>query len=210
MKKLMFVVALAAAIVGPVVAHAEETAKADDWVWSPFSISFAAPVQVPWTTTSIYGLRLTGFLGLNDEVRGMSCGLANAASGETMGFELGGVNAVFDTAMGAHVAVVNYANAFMGLQLGGLNWVNTETYGCQLAVLNCDQGPFTGAGIGLINHATRADGLQFGFMNFAYEASGLQLGVINACDYMRGVQIGLVNLICESQLPMMVIANASF
>ena len=46
--------------------------------------------------------------------------------------------------------------------------------------------------------------------NVSYEFTGYQLGLVNACDRMHGVQIGLINLICESKLPAMVIANASF
>jgi len=203
MKKLMLVAALVVAFVIPGSVRA-------DWEWSPFGIGLAAPVQLPYTTTDIYGLRLTGFYGMNNDVYGVSWGLANAAGGDTLALEVGGVNAAFDTAAGVQLAVVNYANSFMGLQIGGINWVNADTYGVQLGFFNCDQGPVVGFDVGAINYASRFDGLQVGFLNFAYEANGLQIGAINACDTIHGVQIGFINLVCDGPLPIMVIANASF
>ena len=61
-----------------------------------------------------------------------------------------------------------------------------------------------------MNYANKFRGFGLGLVNVAYEVNGCQLGLVNACDRMHGVQFGLINLICESKLPIMVLANASF
>ncbi len=207
-----------------------ENAVADDraLAWSPIGIGLAEPVQFPSKASDVYGLRFGGFWGSHADVYGLDIGLAecsaerfaglqvaalvNMVGEEMMAFQVAPVNVVRGDGMGLQTGVVNYDGAtFIGLQLGGLNWNNGPSYGLQVSAINVNRDEYDGVLLsGFINDTERLKGFACGLFNLSYEVTGCQLGLINACDRMKGVQIGFLNLICESPVPIMPLANASF
>jgi len=218
---------------------------ADDraWPWSPIGLGIAAPAQLPFMSSDIYGIRIGGLLGYNNDVYGVDAGvaalstgsfagvqaaamtwtegdvygiqaalLANVVAEEMIAIQAAPVNVIWGDAGGLQVGAVNYDADFAGLQVGGvINWNRGTSYGLQVSSINANQDEFLGCSLGaLVNYSGKFKGFACGLVNVSYEVTGYQLGVVNACDYMHGVQIGLINLICESKLPIMVIANASF
>lgn len=241
MKKLMIalVFGLAAAVGFGAPTKTDERV----WAWSPVGIGIAAPAQLPFVDSDVYGLRLGGFLGYNRNVYGVGLSLAEMTTGTFAGFQmsalswteddvygvqfgalanvaesrgialqLGMVNVVRDDFGGAQLGLINYDTGYSGLQLGGiLNWNNAAAYGLELGLINANQDEYVGGAFGgLVNYSAKFRGLGCGFVNVAYEVTGVQLGVFNACDRLHGVQFGLINMICESRLPIMVLANAQF
>lgn len=235
MKKTFFAAAIAAGVIG--FARAEDRS----WAWSPIGLGIAAPLQVPFTDSDVYGLRFGGFFGYNADVFGLDvdvvaleterfagvqgsafswtsdCAygvqaafLANVVDGDVFGLQTASVNVDWGDVWGLQLGVVDYCNSFHGIQFGGLNWNNTTSHGWQTAVANADQEEFTGFSAGAINYSLRLVGCQVGLVNFADSMTGVQIGVVNAVQRARGVQIGFINMICEGQLPIMVVANASF
>ena len=222
-----------------------EPARTDDrsWRWSPVGIGISAPLQLPFIESDVYGLRIGGFFGYNNDVCGLDLGLAEVCAGDFRGAQVSAMswtegnayglqlaplanvvngrsitlqvafaNVDWDDAGGLQLGVVNYDANYAGVQVGGLiNWNNANSYGLELAVINANQDEFYGWSFGaLVNYSDKYRGCGIGLVNVAYEVTGLQLGLVNACDRLHGVQFGLVNLICESKLPIMVLANASF
>ena len=219
--------------------------RADDraWAWSPLGLGLAAPIQLPFMESDVYGLRFGGFLGYNNDVYGIDAGIAelcadsfaglqasvvswtegdayglqfgafaNVAGSSAYGLQAGAINVAWDDSYGVQIGLINCDVSFSGVQLAGIiNWNNTPSCGLQASLINGNQDEFSGASVGgLVNYGERYTGFQIGFVNATYDMTGFQLGVFNACDHMHGVQFGLINLICESKLPIMVLANASF
>jgi len=240
MKKLMTVATVALAIAfGATESKAEERS----WEWSPIGLGIAAPLQIPWMSSDVYGLRLGSFFGYNNEIYGVdwtlvgmqtgamyglqatgfawasgevrglqAAAVANVTYEDIYGLQIGSVNVNWgETFWGLEIGAVNYGVSLNGMQVSGLvGWNNSSVNGLQIASFNADQEDFTGASFGFINYAARLCGCQIGGINLADEATGCQIGLVNATDDMRGVQIGFINLICDSRLPIMVIANAKF
>ena len=235
---------VAAVVIGLAVGLAF-TSKADDraWEWSPLGIGIAAPVQLPYMESDVYGLRLGGFSGINNDVCGLDVGVAEICTGTFIGLQgaaftwtegsvygvqcgalanavmekmaalqLGAINTVYGDAGGVQLGLANYDGSFSGLQVGGLvNWNESASCGFEVGAVNANQDEFIGWALGaLVNYSDRFTGFGLGLVNVAYEVTGYQFGLINACDDMYGVQFGLINLICNSKLPIMVLANASF
>ena len=238
----------AAIVVLVVDRHLEEleaqTSRADEraWSWSPLGIGIAAPVQLPFMDSDVYGIRLGGFSGFNHDVYGLDAGVAeittgdfagvqaaaftwtegdvygiqcgafaNVANASTIALQFGTVNIVRGDAGGLQCGVVNYDGSFAGVQVGGvINWNNALSYGFEIAPVNANQDEFKGWELGVVNYSDKLTGFSLGVVNVAYEVTGYQLGVVNACDDLHGFQLGLLNLVCNSKLPIMVIANASF
>lgn len=227
------------------VAGLATAARADDraWPWSPIGIGIAAPLQLPYVDSDIYGLRLGGFLGDNNDVYGVGLSLTEMTAGTFAGLQMSAfswtegdvygaqfgvlanvvcgrgtayqsalVNVVQDDFCGAQLGLINYDTGFVGLQFGGiLNWNNSAAFGVEFGLVNANQDEYVGAALGaLVNYSAKFRGLSCGLFNVAYEVTGVQLGVFNACDRLHGIQFGLVNMICESRLPIMVLANAQF
>lgn len=192
MKKLM--IALVAAFT---LGLATETkAENSTWRWSPIGVGLFAPVQLPFTDSHVYGVRLGGLLGWNENVVGIDCGLANVVKGDFGGIQLGAVN--YDAAIAG------------GIQAGVLSWTELDFYGVQFAGANVDQRRQLGFAVGAINWADSVIGGQIGAFNFANEVTGFQLGLINATEDMSGVQIGLINMITSSYLPVFPFVNVLF
>jgi len=241
MKKLV-----AVAVIGLAVGFSLTGKAATDdcvWKWSPLGLGIAAPAQLPFMSSDVYGIRCGGLLGFNNNVYGLDVGVAELSTGDFIGaqaaamswtegdvygvqasalanvvnekmiaLQVAPVNVVWGDAGGVQAGLVNYDAAFAGLQVGGLlTWNNSASYGLQAGLANANQDEFVGCALGgLVNYSRKFCGFACGFVNVSYEMTGYQLGVFNACDYLHGVQIGLVNIVCESKLPIMTIANASF
>ena len=213
------------------------------WAWSPVGVGLAAPIQLPFIESDVYGLRLGGLFGFNHDVYGLDLGVAemcggsfaglqgsvlswtednayglqlgmlgNVVNGRSIALQIGCVNVDWDDATGVQLGVANYNSNYAGVQFAGvINWNKISSCGLQLSPINANQAEYFGWAFGaIVNYSEKFRGFGCGFVNVAYEVTGLQLGVVNACDRMQGVQLGLVNLICESKLPIMVLANANF
>ena len=220
------------------------TSRADEraWSWSPLGIGIAAPAQIPFMDSDVYGLRIGGFAGINHDVYGLDVDVAAITTGDFAGLEAAGftwtegsvygvqgaafanvvcehlialqfapVNIVRGDAAGIQCGVANYDGSFAGLQFGAaVNWNIAPSCGLEISAVNANQDEFIGWEVGFVNYSDRLMGFGLGFVNVAYEVTGYQLGVVNACDDLHGFQFGLVNLVCNSKLPIMVVANASF
>jgi len=180
--------------------------------WSPIGIGIAAPAQLPLMSDNVYGLRLGGLFGYNEEVIGVDLGLAEVTTGNAYALQVGAVNVVHGEAAGLQVGAISYnEHTFAGVQVSPLgSWNGLDAYGLQFALVNADQTAFGGFAFGGINYAAKMTGAQFGVLNFADSMTGLQIGGINVCDKAEGIQIGLINMITTSPLPVMVVANVWF
>ena len=193
------------------------SSKADErsWNWSPLGIGIAAPVQLPWTETDVYGLRFGGLFGWNRNVYGLDLGLAEICSNESVG-NFAGVQAsamswTEGNAYGLQVAglanVVKggtwalqaaFANAVWedcrGLQLGAINYT-VGLKGCQIGLVNWNDLASYGLDIGLVNaNQMEFTGWSFGaLVNYAESYRGFALGLVNCAYDVTGCQIGLVN-----------------
>ena len=210
MKKPMvaMLIGLAAGLGLSQVAQAEEERS---WNWSPLGIGIAAPLQLPFMETDVYGLRFGGFYGANNDVYGLDCGIVELewgdfigaqaalftwAEGNAYGLQLGALaNVVGGRAVGVQVGCVNVDWAGdTGLQLGLINY-DTDFNGLQLgAIINWNNSASAGAQLGLINSNQDAfKGCAIGLVNYSGQFNGLQLGFVDIADEMTGVQLGLFN-----------------
>ncbi|MBQ6330225.1 MAG: hypothetical protein IJI35_14490, partial [Kiritimatiellae bacterium] len=146
MKKSIMVAAAALS-----VAFCLTSARADEersWAWSPLGIGIAAPIQLPYMSSDIYGLRLGGFFGYNNEMYGLDVGLVEISS---------------DSMAGMQVSAFSWTDSdAYGLQCGGLaNVVDGAFYGWQNALVNVVWGEFWGLQAGLVNYNGAVFGVQF-------------------------------------------------
>lgn len=205
MKKSLIAAALASALC------LVNDVRADDgeWAWSPIGLGLCAPVQIPFAHSDVYGLRLGGFYGAHAEVVGLDVSFVGAQE-NLVGVQLAAVGLAHFSATGLQVALATVDMTFTGVQVAALNWNNADSLGVQFAVANANQSDFTGWAAGALNASLNFTGFQLGVFNLADDLTGFQLGVVNATQRLNGLQVGLLNLICESKLPIMVIANAGF
>jgi hypothetical protein len=163
------------------------------------------------TSGGIYGLQVTPFNWSDGGANGMQiAGLANVIDNNAIAMQVAPFNMVRGDAAVAQIGVFNYAISYIGLQMGVLNWNCTQLTGSQIGAINVNAEEMTGFFCGALNYCDGVKGFQLGVINVADRANGLQIGAINAVNEMSGLQIGFINMICESALPLMVIANASF
>lgn len=187
-------------------AQAEERA----WNWSPLGVGLAAPIQLPFTESDVYGLRLGGFFGNNNDVYGLDFGVAELCAGDFIGLQ----GSLFSWTEGrvrgvqlAALANVVNGNA-AGVQLACVNTVWGEAKGLQLGVVNYDAA-FAGVQFGLLDwNNSSSYGAQFGVananqdefvgwsvapVNYSLRYKGCQLGCVNSADEVTGCQIGVFN-----------------
>jgi len=208
MKKLMLALSVALSIAGTISnAQAEERS----WAWSPLGIGIAAPVQLPYTETDIYGLRLGGLMGVNADMYGVDAGLAEVTDGSMFGLQASGFswtrgqviglqcgafgNVVHEDviAFQAGMANVNLGEVSVGMACGVVNYGITY-YGLETGLINWNNSSTAGLLVGLGNVGQEDfDGVALGGMSFARRVNGLQLGMFNLADDLSGLQIGLVN-----------------
>ena len=186
--------------------QAEERA----WNWSPIGIGLAAPAQLPFMNSDVYGLRIGGFLGYNADVYGLDLGVAELITGDFMGLQGAAFTWTEGRVYGVQLgAVANMVGSKMlALQLGCVNAVWGSAGGAQFGLVNYD-ADFTGLQMGLVNwDVSTSYGVQFGlvnadqddftgwaagFVNYANKFTGFQLGCFNAVAEVTGYQVGLVN-----------------
>ena len=85
MKKLsMFAAAAAIALVWNTSAIADEE-ESRSWAWSPLGIGIAAPLQLPFMSSDIWGIRLGGAFAYNEDMFGLDCGLVEISAGSVAG-----------------------------------------------------------------------------------------------------------------------------
>ena len=89
-------------------------AQADEraWAWSPLGIGIAAPLQLPFMDSDIYGIRLGGFLGYNNDVYGIDAGVVEISTGDVIGLQAAGFTWTSGDAIGLQVGAV--ANVVFG------------------------------------------------------------------------------------------------
>jgi hypothetical protein len=137
---LLFVVGLCAA---SIPAQAQED--------SPIQLALFTPIQIFPENYSISGVRLNLLYGRNVAVTGVDFGLINhTTSGETVGF-----------------------------QWGGIGLADGDFVGWQDNVVNVVRNDFEGFQWGLVNYANHASGFQLGLVNYAVTLHGLQIGLVN-------------------------------
>lgn len=205
MKKSLIAAALASALC------LVNESKADSREgWSPLGLGLCAPVQFPTSVRGdVYGLRLGGLYGAYADVYGLDVTLVGAQE-HFVGLQVAAVGLSQFTSVGLQATAVSVNTTFTGLQVAALNWNNADSLGVQFAAVNANQSDFTGWAAGALNASLRFTGFQLGAFNMADDVTGFQLGVVNAAQRLYGLQVGLLNLVCESSLPIMVLANASF
>ena len=196
MKKSTMMMAVALAIGLGVSAKAEERS----WAWSPVGIGIAAPIQLPFVDSDVYGLRLGGLFGYNRDVYGIDVGVAEVCSGGFRGLQV------------SAMSWIERSDVY-GVQASALaNVVNASTIALQIAPVNVVWEDAVGAQLGAINFTTDFRGVQVGgLINWNDLASyGLQLGLVNAnqqefygwsfggivnyADSFSGLACGLVNV----------------
>ena len=204
MKKTLFAAVLAAGVVG--------FAKADDraWAWSPLGIGIAAPVQLPFVDSDIYGLRLGGFFGWNAEMFGLDASVVSLETENMAGIQCAAFTWTSESAYGIQGSLV-------------ANVVDGNVYGLQASAVNVDWGDVWGAQLGIVDYCNSFHGIQLsalnwnnmtshggqaavvnanqdefvgfsaGVINYSMKSTGCQLGVFNFADSMTGCQIGVIN-----------------
>lgn len=209
MKKSTMMMAVALAIGLGVSAKAEERS----WAWSPIGIGLAAPIQLPYVESDVYGLRLGGFFGYNHDVYGLDLGVAEVCSGGFRGLLVSALSWVdHDDVYGAQLAgLANIVNASTkALQVAPLNVVWEEAVGAQLGLVNVT-AEFTGlqvggivnwndlASYGLEIGAVNANQQEFygwafgGLVNYADSFNGFACGFVNVAYDVTGCQLGVFN-----------------
>ena len=188
--------------------QAEERA----WNWSPLGIGLAAPIQLPYMSTDIYGLRIGGFLGYNADVYGLDVGVTDMTAGDFAGLQAACFTwtegKVYGAQFGAVANVVR--DKLIGFQAGCVNVDWGEVWGLQVGCVNYDS-TFLGIEVGgalnwntapsygLEISAVNANQDEFvgcalaGLVNYAEKTCGFSCAPINVAYEATGCQLGVVN-----------------
>ena len=206
MKKTLFAAVLAAGVVG--FAKSDERA----WAWSPLGIGIAAPIQLPFVDSDIYGLRLGGLFGWNADMLGLDASVVSLETERMAGVQAAAFTWTSESVYGIQGAVL-------------ANVVDGNVYGLQTSAVNADWGDVLGLQVGVVDYCNSFNGLQVagfnwnnlasygwqtavananqdefvglsvGAVNYSMKATGCQIGVVNVGDTMTGCQIGVVNAV---------------
>ena len=207
---------------------------------TPVMVSLVTPVQAPWRSYDVTGLRLSliygecqDFTGLDigvvditrQDFTGLDIGVVDITRKDFTGLAVGGINCVCDRLYGAQVGLVNWngngetawERRSVGAQVGILNYADTFC-GLQDGIVNISGTSFMGLQSSLVNCAHDMYGLQCGcYFILAVNAvggtlRGCQIGLVNYANRVeRGCQIGFVNIISHNGwLPVLPIINGSF
>lgn len=197
MKKLIMCVALT---LGCALAGESRTNEETSWGWSPIGLGIAAPAQLPFVESSVYGFRFGGFFGWNYDVYGLDLGLAEVCSGHFAGVQLCALSHTSGNAYGLQLGVLGNVVERRGvaLQLGCVNIDSDEFGGVQAGLVNYTMN-YAGGQFGLVNwNLSDAYGFQFGAVNVnRNEYFGGAFGVINHSAKFRGFDLGLINTAYE-------------
>ena len=205
MKKALFAAVLAAGAAG--LAGAEERA----WDWSPLGVGIAAPLQIPFTDSDVYGLRLGGAFGWNADMFGVDAGVASLEKGSMAGIQGAAftwtdegaygvqcaflANVVDGSVFGVQAAAVNVDwSDVWGIQLGLVDYCGSFR-GIQLAGMNWNNTLSYGWQTAVVNaNQEEFSGLSVGALGYAQRLTGCQVGVVNFADSSTGLQLGVVNV----------------
>ncbi len=180
MKNLFSALFLAASVgVGGVPAASAQGEES----YTPFMLSFASPLEVPFRDFDVGGLRVNIIYGECHNFDGLDLGLAGRATGHGNGLQSNAINIIDGDGVG----------------LQG-NWL-----------VGFVKGEYDGFQVGGVNYAERMQGLQIGVLyNGADYMQGVQIGLINVSRTMIGVQIGVVNVVQDNDVPFLPIVNCAF
>ena len=233
MNKFTKIAAVAAALALAVPSFAAEEEEEGPIGWTPFAISLASPVQLPWGIGEwdVFGIDLGLFYNDVWHMYGLDLALATTVRGDTRGLVLSGVfnyaardiYAIRGT-LGANIS----AGALYGMDLGGFGYHN-EIYGIDIEFIGTMQKKITGFDaalvfnlteiescglnvVGGVNMAKTAYGCQIaGVFNYTDELHGCQIALVNfARECPWGFQIGLVNIIMDNKIKVLPIVNGYF
>ena len=233
MNKFTKIVAAAAVLALAVPSFAAEEEEEGPVGWTPFALSLASPVQLPWGIGNwdVFGIDLGLFYNDVWHMYGLDLALATTVRGDTRGLVLSGV---FNYAsrdiyairvtLGANIS----AGALYGMDLGGFGYHN-EIYGIDIEFIGTMQKKITGFDaslifnltetescgcniVGGVNMAKTAYGCQIaGVFNYTEELHGCQIGLVNfARECPWGFQIGLANIIMDNKIKILPIVNGYF
>ena len=201
--------------------------------WTPFAISLASPVQLPWGShkwdvfglnlgiiwtdaPKMYGLDVTGIASASrDHLKGLKvAGLCNWNSADVYGMRVtAGCNYCGGTEYGWDTGLFAIRNEMWGFDVELVGSYQDEFHGVQLALLaNVSTKMCYGAGLALgCNWAPTMYGFDFAIFNYTRELHGCQLGIVNfATECPWGFQIGLVNIIMDNSWKVLPIVNGFF
>lgn len=150
--------------------------------YTPFMLSFVAPLEVPTRDFDVGGLRLSLIYGECRDFDGLDLGFVSRATGRGNGLQSCAVNIVDGDGLGLQA-----------------NWL-----------VGYVKGTYAGFQVGAVNYAAKAQAFQLGFYNGAEHIEGLQIGVINTTRTMIGLQIGLINVIQDNDVPFLPVFNCYF
>lgn len=210
MKKLMMVAVIGFAAFA---ATAEDSGVDRAWNWSPIGVGIAAPIQLPFTDTDIYGLRFGGFFSRNNDVYGIDGGVVGMNNGEFAGVQANVFNwsskDVYGIQAGPLANIVHghfegiqlgtfnivYSETTLGLQIGALLNYNVSFAGVQVSALNWETTKFSGLSVGLLANVVKEDAAGFAIapINCMNRFVGFELGAINLAEECVGFQLGFFN-----------------
>lgn len=210
MKKSLAVAAIGLTVGFGLVGSTQADERA--WAWSPLGIGLAAPIQLPFMESDVYGIRIGGLTGINHDVYGLDCGVAEISTGNFAGVQAAAFTWTEGCAYGLQVGA--FANVVregeIGLQAGLVNAVWGDAVGLQLGAVNYD-GSYVGLQVGgLLNWN---NGLSWGceiapvnanqdefvggaigaLVNYSEKFRGCSIGLVNVAYEATGCQLGLVN-----------------
>lgn len=102
--------------------------------WTPLRLALVSPVELPFGSQGVRGLRISLFYGGCVRLKGLDVGLFNGVSGAMDGLQVGAVN-VSGRVRGVQAGVINTAVALRGLQVGLINLAD-EARGLQIGLVN--------------------------------------------------------------------------
>ena len=179
------VVTAPTAVIGGTAAAVQAPPVAAQY-FTPFDLSFAAPLQMAPENWDVEGIRINLLYGCNHNVGILDVGLINETTDWQYGLQIGGL---LNTVQGG----------MAGIQIAGL--------------VNASVGQMSqGVQIGCFNMAGTMSGLQIGVFNHTFGSMiGWQIGAFNISDQpLHGTQIGLLNLNESGTVPFMPIINCGF
>ena len=134
--------------------------------WTPFELSVFTPVEVPWGSEEVCGLRLNLVYGRTSDFTGLDIGFSNHVRGDGIGFQLGECNFV--------------TGRFDGFQIAAANFVRRELNGAQVGYFNRSFQEGNGVQIGVVNMADDFCGVQIGLINIIWDSSLVFFPIVNA------------------------------
>ena len=234
MNKCIKLCLAAAAISAAVPAFAEVEEEDEGAVgWTPFALSLASPVQLPWGShmwdvfglnlgiiwtdaPKMYGLDVTGIASASrDHLKGLKVtALCNWNSADVYGMRATvGCNYCGGTEYGCDVGLFAIRNEMWGFDVELVGSYQDEFHGVQVALLaNVSTKMCYGGGFALgCNWAPTMYGFDMSIFNYTRELHGCQLGIVNfATECPWGFQIGLVNIIMDNSWKVLPIVNGFF